>query len=697
MGNIRPYDQQVELTGAYEANATPQAYGYDAWGALGSVAESLNKVSNTAYELNAQQDVTKVHQALSQAQVDLVQKMQEMRTQAPAGDPSFATNFIATANQYLQDGAQRYQTREGQQTYSRMAASLMEQLGVQALSQQASLNGEAATSAYNTMTENYGRLAFGDPANAEMYKDQMSRAIQDPASVFARVDPATRENLQRQAIQNINEAAIRGFVQRQPEALLSRLSPDKLSQFRPTSRIVDALAGTSFKKPITNQEVTKYSPVIEYYGKKFNVDPNFMAAQIQQESGGDASAVGPETATGQRAKGIAQFMPETAKEYGIDPSNPEQSIQGQARYMSDLLTKFNNDYIKAAAAYNWGPKNVDDAVKKYGDAWIDHAPLETQLYISDIFTNIGSPRQQTGDEYIKDVAKVIQDPGTKVSTGIAAFDELPWDKQYDLVNTAVTQVRANQVRDAQQKAQLEEQRKGQQDALMVDMLKKAVDGDLTADDVVGDNVLTFSQRHTMLSVIGSEVDKQSRDDPSVVNEMYTAIHSEGDDRITSKQEILDVVGDGITAKTAKWLMDEFDGKGSPDAKLMSQLDDYAKSQLSRSTFGDVDAVGEEQLWNWRVYANGYIKDQLSKGKTMYDLLHSGELTKTVNLFMLSDTERRRQLNDRSKQIEANTNRNINSTYKDTHTDPSARKPGNAFADWALKEIMAQHEAKREVK
>ena len=44
------------------------------------------------------------------------------------------------------------------------------------------------------------------------------------------------------------------------------------------------------------------------------ISPQLLAAQIEQESGWDRRA---ESSAG--AQGIAQFMPDTAKRYGIDP------------------------------------------------------------------------------------------------------------------------------------------------------------------------------------------------------------------------------------------------------------------------------------------------------------------------------------------------------------------------------------------
>ena len=67
------------------------------------------------------------------------------------------------------------------------------------------------------------------------------------------------------------------------------------------------------------------------------------------ESGFNPRAVSPAGALG-----IAQFMPATARSYGLrDPFDPIASIDAQAHLMSDLLRHFHSVPL-ALAAYNAG-------------------------------------------------------------------------------------------------------------------------------------------------------------------------------------------------------------------------------------------------------------------------------------------------------------------------------------------------------
>lgn len=86
------------------------------------------------------------------------------------------------------------------------------------------------------------------------------------------------------------------------------------------------------------------------------------------------------------AKGHFQFMPSTAKAYGISGRewDFDASSDAAARYFQWLLKHYNGDHNKALAAYNWGNGNLDQAIKRYGNDWLSHAPKETQGYVNSI-------------------------------------------------------------------------------------------------------------------------------------------------------------------------------------------------------------------------------------------------------------------------------------------------------------------------
>lgn len=87
--------------------------------------------------------------------------------------------------------------------------------------------------------------------------------------------------------------------------------------------------------------------------RKAGVPEDLYLSLIQQESRFNPNAVSPKGAIG-----LAQLMPDTAKELGVDPTDIEQNLAGGARYLSQMMSRF-PDLKMALAAYNAGPTRVE--------------------------------------------------------------------------------------------------------------------------------------------------------------------------------------------------------------------------------------------------------------------------------------------------------------------------------------------------
>lgn len=86
------------------------------------------------------------------------------------------------------------------------------------------------------------------------------------------------------------------------------------------------------------------------------------------------------------ALGIAQLMPGTAAGLGVDPRDPLQNLRGGIRYLVQQLKRYSGNVVKAVAAYNAGPGNVDtwdgtrmglQILRNRGAKW----PNETEKYL----------------------------------------------------------------------------------------------------------------------------------------------------------------------------------------------------------------------------------------------------------------------------------------------------------------------------
>ena len=100
----------------------------------------------------------------------------------------------------------------------------------------------------------------------------------------------------------------------------------------------------------------------------------FFIRLLFQESG-----FKPDVVSRAGAQGIAQFMPETAATVELaNPFDPMQAIAASARLLRNLVRQFGNLGL-AAAAYNAGPRRIQDWLARKGKL-----PDETQHYVKTI-------------------------------------------------------------------------------------------------------------------------------------------------------------------------------------------------------------------------------------------------------------------------------------------------------------------------
>src|ERR1700687_789830 len=119
--------------------------------------------------------------------------------------------------------------------------------------------------------------------------------------------------------------------------------------------------------------------MIEAAARSNDLPLEFFARVIWQESRFQPGVVGPRTRSGDRAQGIAQFMPRTAAERGLlDPFDPVQALPKSAEFLRELRGQFGNLGL-AAAAYNAGPRRVQEWLAGSGAM-----PQETRNYVAAI-------------------------------------------------------------------------------------------------------------------------------------------------------------------------------------------------------------------------------------------------------------------------------------------------------------------------
>jgi len=147
-----------------------------------------------------------------------------------------------------------------------------------------------------------------------------------------------------------------------------------VKHYRPWERRkrVPTVASSNWKEMALRK--SRLTPSIEKAAAKYGLSVSLLHAVIEAESSYNKNAI---SKTG--AVGLMQLMPGTAKMLGVSDRYDEyQNINGGAKYLNRLLSKFENNITLALAAYNAG----ENAVIRYGNQ-IPPYP-ETQRYVKKV-------------------------------------------------------------------------------------------------------------------------------------------------------------------------------------------------------------------------------------------------------------------------------------------------------------------------
>ncbi|MGE3536755.1 MAG: lytic transglycosylase domain-containing protein [Candidatus Tectimicrobiota bacterium] len=164
-------------------------------------------------------------------------------------------------------------------------------------------------------------------------------------------------------------------------ATLSTWMQHTASQGGAASKAAAGNGGTP--RSTAQSKVENFRTLIDQAARRYHIDAALLSAVVEVESAGNPRAVSPAG-----AQGLAQLMPGTARDLGVqDALDPAQNLHGAAKYLQQLLGQFKGDVSKALAAYNAGPGNV----QKYGGI----PPFaETQAYVPAVLTAYNAYSQQ---------------------------------------------------------------------------------------------------------------------------------------------------------------------------------------------------------------------------------------------------------------------------------------------------------------
>lgn len=184
--------------------------------------------------------------------------------------------------------------------------------------------------------------------------DRLKEQTQSKAEKFAREERQWQEKLNALKKHGSNQQiadAEKGLAQ------LRQQHKEELAADAARSAKRSARAAKENKEKFTvNRTVLSQAAKYDYSGleKRYGLPKNLLAALSMQESRGNVNAISPVG-----ARGTMQFMPATAKQYGVDVRSVASSADGAARYLRDLLKRYDNNIVKALTAYHSGEGNVN--------------------------------------------------------------------------------------------------------------------------------------------------------------------------------------------------------------------------------------------------------------------------------------------------------------------------------------------------
>src|SRR5947209_20035763 len=189
---------------------------------------------------------------------------------------------------------------------------------------------------------------------------------------------------------------------------------ESIASFEPDDTPVPAPAPSKEPVPVPAAQTAQSAPldleqIVREAANKRQIDPDFINSVIKAESNFHPRAVSPKG-----AQGLMQLMPGTAAKLGVkDAFDPKANVEAGTAYLSELLTLYNNDPIKALAAYNAGAHRVQQyhGVPPY---------RETRAYIARIVNDFNSKKlaQMKATQPQTAAAKKVR-PGKSARSGAA--------------------------------------------------------------------------------------------------------------------------------------------------------------------------------------------------------------------------------------------------------------------------------------
>lgn len=573
MAVIQQYGQKYNPQGALGAQATGDAFGAQVARAnaataesqnaisqsLGSVGNGLMNVGEALYQNEVTDEVTRAHVEMSAKRAEWQQKLTDLSNNTKPGDQTLAPRVMQGLQDDFDAMSQTFKTRQGQQAFAKMSADTTSMFGQEAVGIQSRLNGEFAKNQYKTLVDNEGSVAAKDYTRVQTSVENVLSAINDPNGMFARVPEPTREAFRRQAKEDIEFAAAKGFARAFPNVVLGQVPGevrDKVQQSvanPPTPGLPPDLKADTVKPydqgkiDYIAKQVAQPSPYDKTFqdaARLYNVDWRELKMRAVAESN-----LNPDAKSSQNAGGIMQLTPETASQLGVDRNDPVASIYAAAKLIAGYRTKADGNMSRVDMMYYGGES---------GKAW----GANTKQYAA----NLSAVRGAVGLGTAVDPEQFATNPTVatgdsqswvKPRTGIGFIDNLPADKFFSILTEAEHYQRAYDSQAERTRVEDNHRRAVAAESAMDMYTQRIVNptqqngGKLSEIEVVSNNLLSSTQKQHVLSYMTQFTREQQarmepKTNPVAVRELTLRIHAPDNDpaKIYNNEPIYAALSEG---------------------------------------------------------------------------------------------------------------------------------------------------------
>lgn len=230
MPTLPTYTPQTRVTG--NLRRMPEAGSGDAQAAaLGGLAESTGKIADVAQRREAQREVSRLTDNLSDAQVEFQRQVEESLQNAQRGD-DVVGDISTRMSDRLGKLEEDVTTRQGQQYLQKSAAQLKKHYTQVAMRGQAELQAAFAAEDYSGSLNKWSATIVNDPESLDLTMELHETAVASLAETYD-LSAAKQSELRRLGDTTLTRAALRGAIRQSPETALARLQKGAIPHIDP--------------------------------------------------------------------------------------------------------------------------------------------------------------------------------------------------------------------------------------------------------------------------------------------------------------------------------------------------------------------------------------------------------------------------------------------------------------------------------